>query len=293
MENNFKKINAICISCGDIHFDFFTNKNNFNLYTCKNCGLIFVWPTPQHLADLYSQDYFGGAKHGFGYVDYEEDKFAMTETFNSYLKKIEKFVPQNGKMLDVGAATGFFVRLALERGWEASGIEISDYAVSIARQKGLNVISGTLEAADFNPASFDVITVWDVIEHLSDPKTHLITINKILKNGGIIAINTPDSGSLTAKILGKHWHLLVPPEHLIIFNQKNLSSLLKSCGFDVLWIGKEGKKFTLQYAFQTFSNKLNLKIFSRIAEFFKDNFVGKINVPINLRDNFLIIAKKI
>ena len=292
MEDNFQKINTACIACGGRSFDFFTNKNNFNFYKCKNCFLIFVWPIPQHAVDLYSQDYFDGAKHGFGYVDYEEDKSAMTGTFNAYLERIERFIPKKGRILDVGAATGFFLRLALERGWGASGIEISNYAANIARQKGLNVISGTLETTDFSLSIFDVITLWDVIEHLSDPKTHLIAANKILKKGGIIAINTPDAGSFAAKLLGKHWHLLVPPEHLVIFNQRNLSMLLKSCGFDVLWTGKVGKKFTLQYAFQILANKLKSRIFGRMTEFFKDNALGKINIPINLRDNFLIIAKK-
>lgn len=292
MENNFQKINLICNVCGSDNIKFFAEKDSFKLYKCKKCGLIFVWPMPENLKDLYSQDYFGGAKHGFGYVNYEEDKSAMTSTFKFYLERIEKFSPQKGKMLDVGAATGFFIRLALERGWEASGIEISDYAVNIARKKDLNVISGTLENANFNPEIFDVVTLWDVIEHFSDPKFQLLLARNLLKNNGVIAINTPDAGSFIAKILGRHWHLLVPPEHLVIFNQKNLSLLLKSCGFDVLCTGKKGKKFTIQYAFQIFSNKLNLKFLVKIAEFLKNSSFGKLNIPINLRDNFFIIARK-
>lgn len=292
MGNNAKNIDTICVVCGEKSFDFFVNKNNFDLYRCKNCGLIFVWPMPQSTTGLYSQDYFDGAKHGFGYVDYDKDKQAMDATFNFYLDKIETFSTKKGNLFDVGAATGYFLEIAKKRKWDVMGIEISDFAADLARAKGINVITGKLENLKVQDSYFDILTLWDVVEHFPNPKSQLLLAQKLLKNGGIIAINTPDAGSFIAKLLGKHWHLLVPPEHLIIFNQKNLSLLLKSCGFDVLWIGKVGKKFTFQYALQIISNKLNLKPITKVAEFFKNNSFDKLNIPINLRDNFFIIARK-
>lgn len=292
MENHIKKIDTSCVACSKKSFDFFANKNNFDLYRCKNCGLIFVWPIPQSTNDLYSQDYFDGAKHGFGYVNYEEDKSTMSETFNVYLQKIEQFALNKGKLLDIGAATGFFAQLALARGWDANGIEVSDYAANIARQKGLNVISGTLESANFNPASFDVVTLWDVIEHLTDPPSSIKIIHSILKEGGIVVINTPDSSSLTAKILGKRWHLLVPPEHLFYFNRKGLAELLKHNGFEVVYTDKIGKKFTMQYIFQTLSRWQNFFIWRHLSDFFSKTRLGRLGIPINLRDNFFIIARK-
>lgn len=292
MENTFKKIDTTCIVCGESSFDFFANKNNFDLYRCNNCRLIFVWPIPQSLADVYSSDYFIGAKRGFGYVNYEEDKSAMSGVFDVYLQKIEQFALNKGKLLDVGAATGFFVQLALARGWDAGGLEISDHAASIARGKGLVVKTGTIESADFNPSIFSVVTLWDAIEHLSDPLGSIKVIHDILKEDGVVAINTPDSASFTAKILGKHWHLLVPPEHLFYFNNESLSKLLERNGFEIVYTSKIGKKFTMQYIFQTLSRWQNFFIWRQFANFFSKTQLGRFGISINLRDNFFIIARK-
>lgn len=293
MGNNTKNVDTLCVVCGGKSFDFFVNKNNFDLYRCKNCGLIFVWPIPENLNSLYSQDYFAGAKHGFGYVNYEEDKLAMASTFNVYLKTIKKFSSDKKKLLDIGTATGFFVKMALEKGWEASGIEISEYAANVARKKGLNVITGSLDSVNFSSNNFDVITMWDVIEHLINPRSAIKTIKNILKQGGIVAINTPDSASLVAKVLGKKWHLLVPPEHLFYFSEKSLSKLLESSGFEVIYASKIGKKFTLQYVFEILARWQKFFIWQYLAEFFTNTQLGKFSIPINLRDNFFIIARKI
>lgn len=292
MENNFKKIDTSCVACGKKSFDFFTNKNNFDLYRCKNCRLIFVWPIPQGIANLYSADYFSGAKHGFGYVNYEEDKSAMSKTFEVYLNKIEQFTSKKGKLLDIGAATGFFMQLASERGWESNGIEVSEYAVSVAHKKDLDIISGTLESANFNSAGFDVVTLWDVVEHLTDPVGSIRIVNNILKQEGIVVINTPDSTSFIAKFLGKRWHLLVPPEHLFYFNYKSLSELLESNGFEIIYTSKIGKKFTLQYIFEILARWQKFFIWRYLAEFLSKTWLGRLGIPINLRDNFFIIARK-
>ncbi len=291
MENNSEKINPVCSICGAKDTRFWFEKNSFNLYKCGECGLIFT-ESVSDVSEIYSEDYFSGAKNGFGYVDYDKDKQAMAGTFEFYLDKIKEFSADGRNLLDVGTATGYFLEIAKRRKWNVMGVEISTFVAEKARTKGLNVVTGTLENLSVPDEYFDIITFWDVIEHFSNPKSQLLLAQGMLKKGGLIAINTPDAGSFIAKMLGKHWHLLVPPEHLIIFNQKNLKMLLKSCGFDVLWNGKVGKKFTLQYAIQVFSNKLKLKPFAQVAEFFKNNALGKINIPINLKDNFLVIAKK-
>ncbi|MFH1401651.1 MAG: glycosyltransferase [Parcubacteria group bacterium] len=288
----FKKINKECPLCNKKTAVFFTQKKSYTFYKCKDCGLIFIFPMPENHLKIYSQDYFTGAKKGFGYVDYEVDKKAMSATLNSYLDKIEKFISKNGKLLDVGAATGFFMELAEKRGWKVQGLEISEYAAKKAREKGLDVATGTLENANFKEDYFNLITFWDVVEHLSGPKSTLSLAYKILEKDGIIAINTPDSGSFIAKFLNKGWHLLVPPEHLFLFNSKNLSSVLKEIGFEILFVGKIGKKFTLQYAIQILANKQKFFVFDWLANFFRNNFLGKLIIPFSLGDNFFVLGYK-
>lgn len=292
MEDNSEKLNLNCGICGAKNARFWFEKNSFNLYKCGKCELIFTESIPD-ISKIYSEDYFSGAKNGFGYVDYERDKVPMTKTFDYFLSMIEKFVFKKGKLLDVGAASGFFLKIAKKQGWDAIGVEISEFAASKARGKGLQVATGTIEDLLNYNKRFGIITMWDVIEHMPDPAEALVAANKLLSDGGIIAINTPDSGSLAAKIMGKNWHLLVPPEHLVIFNHKNLSALLQRQGFKVLFTAKMGKKFTVQYIFQILANwRRDSVLFRKLAKFFVGNFLGKIFFPVNLRDNFFIIARK-
>src|SRR5687768_16282665 len=85
-------------------------KNSCDIYRCAGCGLLMVWPIPQ-VSEIYSEDYFNGAHGGFGYVDYDQDKRAMDRTFVTFLERIEKHAPSKGTLLDVGAATGYFLDL--------------------------------------------------------------------------------------------------------------------------------------------------------------------------------------
>lgn len=293
MENKEKKMNAVCPVCQAPDVVFFAVKNFCDIYKCQNCGLLFVWPKPDSMANVYSQDYFKGGEGGYGYVDYEADKLAMAAIWEVYLERMEKFLPNRGKLLDVGAATGVFLRAAKKRGWAVSGIEPVDWAAQKARVAGLEVKTGALSDFSDETGNYDAITYFDVFEHLADPSAELDLIYKILKPGGLLVVNTPDAGSLLARILGRRWHLLTPPEHLNIFNQNNLTRLLKKRGFEILEIKKIGKKFTLQYIFRTLANWQKMAVWRFLAEFLENKRPGKIGIPINLRDNFFVIARKL
>lgn len=157
---------------------------------------------------------------------------------------------------------------------------------------GCKVITGTMEDLSADKC-FDVITFLDVMEHLANVQTALISAHKLLNNKGVLAICTPDSRSLIAKLSGKFWHCLMPPEHLIIFNRHNLKDLLLECGFQVLYTGKIGRRFTLQYTMQIAANLLKSALLTKVAKFLKNNSWGKLSLAINLRDNIFIIAKKL
>lgn len=293
MENKEYKMKIVCSVCAATDTEFFTIKNCCDIYRCRNCQLLFVWPKPVNLANVYSENYFEGGRDGYGYVDYEADKLAMAATWEVYLDKIEKFLPGRGRLLDVGAATGVFLRAAKRRGWAVCGIEPVEWAAKKARSLGLEVQTGVLSDLSSNADGYDVVTYFDVFEHLSDPGAEADLIYRILKPRGLLIINTPDAGSWLARILRKRWHLLTSPEHLIIFNQNNLTRLLKECGFEILEIGKIGKKFTLQYIFRTLANWQKMAVWRFLAEFLENNRLGKIRIPINLRDNFFVIARKL
>ncbi|MSR71083.1 MAG: class I SAM-dependent methyltransferase [Candidatus Taylorbacteria bacterium] len=281
-----------CIACHFKECDFFVRKNNNDIFRCCDCGLLFVYPTILDTAVIYSGDYFHGATGGFGYIDYEIDKEPMIPAFTKYIDLIEKNSLRKGKLLDVGAATGFFIKMAGNRGWEAEGVEISDYAASQARANGHKVKTGSLSSIVTPPETYSVITMFDVFEHFNDPEKELKIAHKSLSKEGLIMINTPNSGSLYAKLLGKNWHLLVPPEHLFLFNQKSLGIMLERVGFKVIMTSNIGKKFTLSYILRMLHKWQGLKIWKKMHEFFSRNKHLNVSLPINFHDNFFVIARK-
>lgn len=280
-----------CIVCRSEKNVLFTRKNGCDIWRCQECGLLFVYPATVDTKVIYSEDYFGGAKGGFGYVDYDADKEPMIPAFKKYLLRIRTHAPQGERLLDVGAASGFFIDMARREGWRVKGVEVSDHAAALGRKKGLDVETGTLASLG-KENSFDVITMLDLIEHVEDPLLELTEAHARLAPRGILVINTPDAGSLPAKILGRRWHLIVPPEHLYYFNVHNLSMLLQHAGFEVMLVTKIGKRFTLQYIFKMLYKWQGLSLWKKLSLLFRRGMLSRISIPLNTCDNMFIIARK-
>lgn len=294
MENDFKKvISKACPSCGITSHVFFCKKKGHDIYRCRKCKMLSMYPVPQSTAHIYEDDYFSGGQKGFGYVNYDEDKEPMRKVFEEYVHRIKNKRGEKGILLDVGAATGFFMSIAEGMGWKTKGVEISKYAAMLAQDKGLDVIHGSIENMKVSPQFFDVVTMWDVVEHMPDPIVNLKIAHDILKPEGLLVLNTPDSGSLYAKLLGKRWHLLVPPEHIHYFNNKSIESVLSICGFETESNTRIGKKFTLEYVFLTLYKWLGFSFLRHVTSFLrKYKKIGQLSLPINLRDNMFVIATK-
>lgn len=288
---NMEKI--ICPICGLGVNKLFCEKNNHKIYNCGNCDIAFVWPIPDNLKTIYQESYFknnAGEKKEFGYADYDKDKEPMKEVFNLYLKKISGLA--NGKKIfDIGAATGYFLDLAKEKGWQTSGIEISEFAANEAKKRGHNVFCGNLPELDIK-GKYDVITMWDVLEHFDSPKKYLFAAFEMLNPDGLLVINTIDKNSWWAKVMGRRWQLIVPPEHLFYYSPKGLQYLLEQSGFEIKEMNKIGKKFSLAYIFKMLYNWQGLNIWKNMFDYFDKPFWRKFSIPINLRDNIFVIAVK-
>lgn len=268
-------------------------KDGYDLYTCSDCTLLFVWPTSVDLKDIYSDKYFNNDRtdHNFGYVSYDEDKKSMIDTFNLYLDKIEKKV-SGRNIFDVGAATGYFLDLAKKRGWYTSGVDISEYAANEATKRGHHVFAGN-NLDNLNLTNkFDAVTMWDVLEHLPDPVDYLKQVNRIMNIDSILAVNTVNRKSLWARFWGKRWQMIIPPEHLFFYSPNNLSKLFEQNGFEIVETKVLGKKFSLSYIFNILYNWQKIKFYEKLSIYFSRGIWKKISLPINLRDNIFIIVKK-
>ncbi|MCH8004062.1 MAG: class I SAM-dependent methyltransferase [Nanoarchaeota archaeon] len=247
-----------CNLCNSDSTRIFMKVDGFNIVKCKNCDLIYVNPRLKfnELEKIYKNKiYFNNQSFKdtnytfYGYENYLLEKKDIIYTFIRRLNVIEKY-KKPGTLLDIGCALGFFLELALKRGWKARGIEISKVAAGYAKKHQKSpVFNGTLEEVNYKKESFDVITIFDVIEHVPNPKKTILQIKNLLKPGGIISITTPNIGSLPAKILGKKWEeVRRVREHIYYFSDKTLNRLLKESGFKILKIESAGRYFSVESA---------------------------------------------
>jgi 2-polyprenyl-3-methyl-5-hydroxy-6-metoxy-1,4-benzoquinol methylase len=281
----------ICPNCKN-ESSVWGKKNSYSLFSCNSCGLVFVSPLPDPTS-VYNEDYFTGASGGFGYVDYDADKEPMVPTFNKYIDLLAKYGKPNGSLFDIGAATGFFIKIAQKRGYSVSGVEMSDHAAGEARRAGLDVKSGDMMSLKLPSEAFDVVTMLDVLEHMTDPFAELLETKRILKNNGLLVVNAPNGQSFLAKVLKTKWHLVLPPEHLFYFSPKNLSMFMESHGFKTVYSGTIGKRFTFQYIFKMLYKWQKLAIWNWMSNLFSKGLLSKLYIPINLHDNlFVIFIKK-
>jgi SAM-dependent methyltransferase len=223
----------------------------FTLYGCKACKTRFVHPQPDDdfLRQLYSERYY----EAWGYQDDAESLRTMKlATFGSRLRLIRQY-KKGGAILDVGCATGFFLEAACSAGFEPFGVELSEYSAKIAGDKfgEQAIFNGVLEKSPFGRKSFDVVTMFDLLEHVRDPMSVLKKTSELLKDDGIVAIMTPDTDSLTHRLMGKKWtHYKI--EHLFYFNRKSIRELAGRCGFSVVHREPARKALNLAYLYYQF-----------------------------------------
>ncbi len=221
MESGKQNGAAACNVCGASVDRVLLVKQGHTILQCDACGLAFTHPQPVALAEQYDSGYFDL---------YRRRKPFRIKRAHTRLSAVELMIAP-GRLLDIGCSLGYFVEGALQRGWQASGIEISPHAAEEARSLGLDVKTGVLEDAVYPDASFDCVTMWDVLEHVPDPTFHMREVRRILKPGGIVAIGTPNLGHTAFRTKRENWRHLKPSEHIFYFEEQTLSRLFEKTGF--------------------------------------------------------------
>jgi 2-polyprenyl-3-methyl-5-hydroxy-6-metoxy-1,4-benzoquinol methylase len=150
------------------------------------------------------------------------------------------------RLLDVGCWTGAYLAAAEDRGWEATGIEPSSWAVEEARRRGLDVRQATLGDDGLDGGTFRAVVACDVIEHLLDPAKAAARLLHLLEPGGVLFATVPDAGSPTARALGRRWWAVLPM-HVQYFTRRSLVRLLTDQGFTVESVRTHPKAFSRRY----------------------------------------------
>ncbi len=214
-------MHEICLICSSKQLKKLNLYSKAYLVSCQSCGLVFSQkiPTEKELINFYE---------GYGRNDYLSP--LTIKRYHEILDKFEKY-RKNNKLLDVGCGIGYFLEIARERGWEVHGTEFTDRAIEICESKGIQMKKGKLNPEYFDKESFDIITSFEVLEHINNPLEEIKNFKTILRKGGLVYLTTPNFNSLLRYRLKEAYNIITFPEHLSYYTPKTLSQLFKSNGF--------------------------------------------------------------
>lgn len=250
------------------------------VFSCSACGLLQCPELKEVLAyyeTLEDPEYESGR---------DERSLQANAVIGNLLRAIKSESGSGIQLLDVGAGSGVLVEAARNRGFSAIGVEPSHWLASVGQARGLDIHNGVLPHPKV-PMDFDVITLVDVIEHVTAPFELLREVRNHLKPGGIALVVTPDVSSFFARILGfKWWHYRIA--HISYFNLKTLKLITQRAGLECLGFSRPGWYFSYPYLRQ------------RLCRYFPNWLLPSsqgplknVVIPLNLRDSILLICERI
>jgi SAM-dependent methyltransferase len=259
---------------------------------CRTCGYVFLPRTPDlpdRLRALYEGDYFTGAEFG----DYASQRPTFARNFQDTIRRMRDAGAASGRLLEVGCAYGFFLEQA-RADFEAVGIDVNAAAIEAAR--GLGVDAMCVEFLDYvTPDTFDVVCLWDTIEHVLEPRAYLEKARDLLRPDGMLFLTTGDIGSLVARLRGRKWRMIHPPSHLNYFSRVTMTRLLQSVGFDVVSVGAIGTRRDLLNTLHLLALFSKTAAVRRTASMFERLLAGRvpsISLYANLHDVMFVTARR-
>lgn len=222
-----------CIVCGSAKLKKLTAFQNNHLCKCMKCKMVFAQLIPtQAELDSYYKSY--GTSH-----------YISELTIKRYNELLDLFESsrKNNRILDIGCGVGFFLETAKKRGWDVYGTEFSSKLCSICNSKGIEMFHGSISGFK-SEMKFDIITSFEVIEHINSPREELTNINKLLRKDGLFYCTTPNFNSIERYYLGERYNVISYPEHLSYYTPKTLNYLFEKHGLKKIWIKTTGISIT-------------------------------------------------
>lgn len=216
-----------------VHEQRYGMSATFRIVRCLHCGLLYLNPRPseQEMLAYYPPEYQTAMRQ----VLQEVRQSRIGRIGLRIMRRVRKPpLKKVGTVLDIGCSSGDYLAYLRSLGWEVYGVELDEGAARYAREHfGIDVRAGSAEHTlnEFPDRSFDVVTMWHVLEHLFDPSLVLAEVHRILRPGGILMLEMPNVRSLWASMLGEYWFPLEIPRHLYHFNPPTLRAMLAKTGF--------------------------------------------------------------
>lgn len=215
---------------------------DFHLVRCQKCHLIYQNPqlTRTELMAHYPDNY-EPYERGVNEKLTQWQKLNRRHEMSRRCQRIQRYFPTPGRVLDVGCSTGLFLVAMRDLGWQVEGVELSEFAANYCRtEHQLTVHTGMLEDVPFSANSFEVVTLWDVLEHVLDPKATIQNVAHILKPNGLFVASLPNPEAYEARLFKDKWVGWDRPRHLHIFSQEVIQKYLEAAGFELVTIESFG-----------------------------------------------------
>jgi len=271
-----------CPACGKItELQRLYSINDCDILRCPGCGLGRAEAPAFEPARYYTGDYFSGQQSD-GYADYLGAEPVLRREFARTVKFIRER-REGGRLLELGCAFGYFLREAKPY-FDVCGIELAAEAADHCRKSGFPVLSGVADEANLRRIGMvDVIVMLDVIEHLPNPHEALRLLARQLTHRGIIIITTGDFGSPVARLCGRSWRLMTPPQHLWFFTSESLCRIASSLGLTLEHVDHPFKIVPLSLLSFQLGRMLKIPLPSGSS---------RVGLPVNLFDAMRAVLRK-
>ncbi len=282
-----------CNLCGEgVDISFLYKRNGYTILRCNSCGLVYLAdiPSQEVLSQLYSTNFFRSTS-----------KFKNAPNNPSRINAIARveWILETATgvgrdaWLDIGCASGEFLLAAKNHVRALHGNDVSAFAVEQAKKYGLTHLRvGDFASLKYKPAQYDLISMWDVLEHVRDPKAFLKKAYRLLKPNGYLVLSTGDVDSLTSRIMGRFWHLMIPPFHTHYFSAKTLHRYLDKTGFSQITITYPGKHVPLDFMISKTLRLINPSWSDMLSNHLSESGLAHIRPKINLFDIMTVIAQR-
>src|SRR5258708_2242795 len=273
-----------CPACAQVTEQrFLYALNGCNILRCRACGLGQAQTPAFDPASYYTAEYFSG-RQSDGYADYVAAEPVLRREFARTVAFIRRWC-DGGRLLEIGCAYGFFLHEA-KKYFDVSGIELAADAAIYCQRSGLSVLPGAVDETTLHrDVKVDIIVMLDVIEHLPDPRGTLVLLSRHLSPGGIIVITTGDFGSVAARLSGRYWRLMTPPQHLWFFSRDSIIRLAESLGLRIERVDHPWKIVDLSLIMFQLRRMLHLSMPTR-------SLAAGVGLPLNLFDAMRVVLRK-
>ncbi len=259
---------------------------------CSNCGSVFYEGFADiRYDDLYNLDSFVNPNSDEGYGNYIDDCIDgnWCQIFRRLVKHVSK---RASSLLDIGCASGEFLYSISEiSNMQLQGVDIGEEIIALGKERYFLDLKVHNYETSSQDTKYDIITAFDIFEHVKYPARMLRNIGKDLNANGALILTVPLIDSLFARIMGRKWYLFIPPYHLNYFTKKSIKYFCNNNGFEIKSIKYYGKFYYSRHIFYHIQRKF--PIFKAIYLFLLKNKIGKIKIYLNLFDVATIYAKKV